>query len=185
MPSHTHATQRGITAIELIMGLAVLATLTALSLPTFRDLTTSTQARSAKSQLFLALNLARSRAVTTESHVVLCPSANQLSCDDTAQWHQGWLVFLDQDRNGTRGPEESIINVGQAFPPGIALSSTEGRKHIIYRADGSSGGSNVTFTVCDRRGLSKASSIVINNGGRPRQGTPTPAEASAACALVR
>jgi len=63
---------------------------------------------------------------------------------------------------------------------GHTILSTAGRVRVTYRPDGSSAGSNVSMTVCDQRGADQATSIVINNAGRVRNGVPTPA-AAAAC----
>ena len=61
--------------------------------------------------------------------------------------------------------------------------STAGRTRVHYRPDGTSAGSNVTLTVCDRRGRDEATALVINNAGRVRSGKPTES-AALACEKV-
>jgi type IV fimbrial biogenesis protein FimT len=53
------------------------------------------------------------------------------------------------------------------------MRSTEGRKRIVFQAHGGNAGSNVTFTLCDGRGPAKAQTLVLNNQGRMRYGTPS------------
>ena len=172
---------RGFTLIELIFTTAVIAMLCAISLPALGSLTQRSRSRAANNNLITALNLARSSAVSRGSEIVLCPSADQKHCDDGIWWQQGWIVFQDLDRNGTRNGDEPILNVVQA-QPGMAIASSIGRDHVTYRIDGSATGTNLTFTLCDRRGSAHASTIVVSNSGRPRQGTATKAQAAAACA---
>ena len=171
----------GFTLIEFIFATAILATLCAVSLPALGSLTQSTRSRAASNSLITALNLARSSAVSRSSEIVLCPSADQNHCDDGIWWQQGWIVFQDRDRNGARNANEPIINVVPA-QSGMAIASSIGRDHVTYRIDGSATGTNLTFTVCDHRGSTHASTIVVSNSGRPRQGTATKAQAAAACA---
>jgi len=173
----------GLSLIELMMTLAVLATLISVAAPAFGKLIQSTEAHTSRSALTTALNTARILAASKNVHVVVCPSADQQYCGHTTEWQHGWLIFIDADDDGLRDADEELLSVAQAQPPGVAILSTVGRTRIDYRPDGSATGSNVTFTVCDRRGADEATALVINNAGRVRSGTPTPA-AAAACEQV-
>ena len=113
------------------------------------------------------------------THIVVCPSSDQQYCGHTTEWQHGWLIFADANHDGSRSDDEALVSVSDAQPEGVAILTTAGRTHVDYRPDGSSPGSNVTFTVCDRRGHDLATSLVINNAGRVRPGKPTPAAASA------
>jgi type IV fimbrial biogenesis protein FimT len=181
MPSQPSEKSRGFTLIELIFVIAIAAILCAISLPALGSLMQSSQSRSAYNQLLTALNLARSAAVARGNEVVLCPSADQSHCDESLWWQHGWIAFQDSDRNGKRNGNEPLLAVAQALP-GVAVASSAGREHVTYRTDGSATGTNLTFTLCDRRGADSASTIVVSNSGRPRQGPATKAQAIAACA---
>ena len=174
---------RGVTLIELMMTLAVLATLIAAAAPAFGSLIRGTEAQTSRSALTTALNTARMSAVNKTAHVAVCPSSDQQYCGHTTEWQHGWLIFIDADDDGERDASEEILAVGEALPAGVAIVSTAGRRHVDYRPDGSSPGSNVTFTVCDQRGRDEASSLVINNAGRVRSGKPTET-AALACEQV-
>ena len=169
---------RGITLIEMMMVLAVLAILIATAMPAFGNLLQSTEAQTSRSSLTAALETARILAISRSTNVAICPSADTQYCGHTTEWQHGWLVFVDADHDGTRDASEEIVSVSQAQPEGVAVLTSAGRTHVSYRPDGSSPGSNVTFTVCDARGADRASALVINNAGRVRSGTPTPAAAA-------
>jgi type IV fimbrial biogenesis protein FimT len=169
----------GLSLIEIMMTLAVLATLVAAAAPAFGKLMQSTAAQTSRSALTTALNTARIFAASKNVYVVVCPSADQQYCGRTTEWQHGWLIFIDADDDGARDAGEELLGVSQAQPDGVAILSTAGRTHIDYRPDGSATGSNVTFTVCDRRGADDATALVVNNAGRVRSGKPTEAAATA------
>lgn len=173
----------GLSLIELLMTLAVLATLIAVAAPAFGKLIQRTEAQTSRSALTTALNTARIFAASKNAHVVVCPSADRQYCGHTTEWQHGWLVFIDADDDGLRDADEELLSVAEAQPDGVAILSTTGRTRIDYRPDGSATGSNVTFTLCDRRGSEDASALVINNAGRVRSAPATDA-AAAACEQI-
>ena len=171
---------QGFTLIELMMTTAVLAILVAAATPAFGNLIQNTESQTSRSTLTTALSTARILAISRTANVVVCPSSDQQYCGHTTEWQHGWLIFVDRDRDGARNANEEVLSVSDAQPEGVAILTTAGRTHVTYQPDGSSPGSNMTFTVCDRRGDGLATSLVINNVGRVRSGTPTEA-AAAAC----
>jgi len=172
---------RGYTLIELMITVAVLATLCTISMPSLASLLSSTRARSTQNTLVTALNLARMAAVSRQSEITLCPSSDQNRCDTGLWWQHGWIVFEDLNHDGQHQSDEPVLNITQTQTQ-MAIATTVGREHVTYRPDGSASGTNVTFTLCDRRGAKSATSVVINNAGRARHAPATPAEAAAACA---
>lgn len=173
--------QRGFTLIELLMTVAILAVLLALGAPAYGKLIGRTHGQTARSALNASLSQARMTAVSRSEHVVACPSEDQQTCTRTTQWHHGWLVFADLDHDRAHSADEPVITVQQALPAGVAILSTTGRLHVDYQADGSAGGTNLTLTICDRSGgAENATTLVINQAGRIRNGAASPA-AAAAC----
>ena len=174
----------GVTLIELMIVLSIIAVLTTMALPAFGNLLQSGASRSARSALSVSINQARIGAAMRNRQVVVCPSANQTDCAHNLRWQHGWISFIDSNKNGEHEAAEEIIAVAQAQPAGIAILSTSGRHRIRYQADGTSDGSNLTLTVCDRRGPASATTLVVSNSGRLRSGVPSPSQATAACAAI-
>lgn len=114
------------------------------------------------------LYMARSEAIKRGQKVVLCPSADGSNCENGyAWWHDGYLLFVDVNKDDDRQPDEMIVVVRQASPADIAINS-KARERIAYQASGLSPGDTATFTFCDGRGSGKAKAVILNNGGRPR-----------------
>ncbi len=177
-------TPNGITLIELVVVIAIVAILAGIALPAFGDLGQSMATRSARSLLSVDLAQARANAVMRGGDVVACPSHDSVHCTDGVIWHHGWIVFADHNRNRRPDADETVIAVAQAQKSGVAVVSSGGRRSLRFLADGTAEGSNVTLTFCDRRGPAHASTLVLNNGRRLRSGTPSAAQAAAACATI-
>ncbi|MCR6699912.1 MAG: GspH/FimT family pseudopilin [Dokdonella sp.] len=167
--------QAGVTVIEALIAVVLLAILAAIAVPAYADLGASLRMRSARSALFTALHQARIAAVHRGSAVVACPSGDQVRCSGSPHWHDGWLVFADDDGDRERGPGEPVYLVAGALPPGLTAAGSAGRPRITYRPDGSAHGSNLTVTFCDRRGAGAASALIVNVYGRVRSGPPSAA----------
>ena len=112
------------------------------------------------------LQLARNESVKQASRIVLCPSADGENCGTSREWNSGWILFQSDDRE--RNADEPLIQRGASLQTGIELHASNHRKRIIYQQDGSSGGSNSSFTFCDSHGKAKPRVICLSNTGRPR-----------------
>lgn len=176
--------QAGVTLIELIFVLAILAVLISISAPALGGLIDDTHSRGARGTLIASLNLARADAISTHREVIVCPSRDQASCDNDVWWQSGWIVFEDSNQNNRRDEDEPLLEV-VGTQPGIAIATTAGRKFVRYRSDGSASGTDLTYTICDHRGAKAAAAVVVSNPGRVREVLPDPARAAVACAGLR
>jgi type IV fimbrial biogenesis protein FimT len=93
---------RGLTLIELMVTLAVLAILLALAAPSFTTFVKNARLDSATTDIQSALSLARSEAVTRREAVSVCMSTDGSTCTGTA-WKDGLLVFTNGEVGDTPG----------------------------------------------------------------------------------
>jgi type IV fimbrial biogenesis protein FimT len=169
----------GFTIIELMICIAIAAILCAVSAPALGSLIHGETTRASRNALVTSLNLARNMAASEQSRVVVCPSSDQRTCSDGAWWQNGWIVFEDTNHDGQHAANERIIETVQT-QNAMAILTSEARERVTYRADGTSPGTNLTFTFCDRSGANKASTVVVSNAGRARQAGAT-SEQGTAC----
>lgn len=131
--------QRGLTLIELMIGLAVLGVVLALAAPSFEQSINGNRLSSAAAEMVGALQLARSEAVRNNRRVVVCRSDDGSACSTTnASWN-GWIVFVDTDRDGVRDGTEPVVKAGTIendvrLLPSAAIVGLS--QSITFRGDG-------------------------------------------------
>lgn len=161
------ARQYGVSLVELLVCICVVATLAGVAAPQFAPMIERNRAVAAGNAVMAQLYLARTTAVSRRTATVLCPSSNGVHCSSGADWSKSWLMFLDGDGNGRPDAATDIIRADPQPVPGLQLFSTTGRTRIRYLADGRSTGSNLTLTICSESGA-PLSKVVVNNAGRAR-----------------
>lgn len=95
---------RGFTLLELLAVLAVLGILTAIGIPSFAYLASTTKLKGATSDLHLALMKARSEAVKRDTTVVIEPKSGN--------WTSGWRVCITACPGGLDDPTNVLQNQG-------------------------------------------------------------------------
>ena len=158
--------QLGLTLPELVITLAVMSILTAGGTSSLQHFIQENRMAGEVNQFVTALHLARSEAVKHGRRVVLCPSSDGHNCGDSREWVNGWLLFASDDRE--HDVNERLLQTGSPLSSGIRMSSSNHRKRIVYQPDGTSPGTNSSFTFCDGRKRVKPRIICLSNTGRPR-----------------
>jgi len=112
---------RGVTLLELVVVMAIVAILASIALPSFSTSMRNSRLATMTNEFIGAVNLARSEAVKNNRGAAICASSDGATCG--TDWAQGWMVFADADRNGVRGATESVFRVQQAFN-GVSVASS-------------------------------------------------------------
>lgn len=164
---------RGFTLIEAVIVLAVVSILIAVAVPAWTSAMAATRNSSVRGLLYESLLQANTHATITSVEVVLCSSDNGVDCSRSPDWSEGWIAFADLDGDRRRSGRETLLRHQPALEGGTRLRSTGGRTRLVFQPNGGAAGSNVTFTLCDDRGPDEASTVVMANSSRLRQGKPS------------
>ena len=159
--------KNGFTLLELMITMAIVAIIVSLGVPNMRGVIMDNRMVSQTNQFVRSINLARSAAVRYQRNAIICISANYdaavPTCAGGTDWSNGWIVWVDKDRDSATDANE-IISV---FPPlaentnffSLAVSN------FTYDARGfvNAGGD---LTMCDNRTGEMGRFIRVNGVGR-------------------
>lgn len=167
--------QSGLTLLEMVVTLAVLAILLTIAIPSFSAVMYTSRLSSATNDLVAALHLVRSEAIKRNGRAVLCKSSNGLACSASGTWEQGWMVFHDANNNAAQDAGETLIRAQAALPEGLRLTGNSPvSRYISYTPSGTakfiSGAFQAgTLTLCQQSASRvEGRQIVISRTGRPR-----------------
>ncbi|MBK1647898.1 GspH/FimT family pseudopilin [Rhabdochromatium marinum] len=170
---------QGVTLVELVMTLAIAAILLAIGVPSFQNITATNRIASLTNELRGALQLARSEAVKRGRTVTVCKSDDITdstpTCNASANWQDGWVVFVDTNNDGSLDSGEIPLRLGQpSIGSAVITTSTRFNDFLRFQPDGRAQGadnfSNGSINVCI---ASNQRSIIINNIGRIKIETGT------------
>ncbi|HND49852.1 MAG TPA: GspH/FimT family pseudopilin [Anaerolineales bacterium] len=167
---------RGVTLIELLVTLSVLSILLTIGVPSFNQFSTSSRLNSYSNTLFSHMALARSEAIKRNSRVVVCKSSDGLSCTNSGNWSQGWVVFVDLDNNANISGGEQILTTMTSLPSGYSFSGNANVSgYVSYDGQGitkliTGAFQSGTITLCPKPPAEGGNgrNIVISSSGRLR-----------------
>lgn len=140
---------RGVTLVELLVTIAVLAILVTIGFPSFQSSLRSNRVASANNELIASLSLARSEAVRSVRGGGICASSDGATC--TGDWADGWIVWQD-----------AVGGVAAAFDDGtdVVVRHVNAHPNLAIRLENSSGDE---FEVLgfDTRGRPVAASMPV------------------------
>jgi type IV fimbrial biogenesis protein FimT len=171
----TRSFQHGLSLVESVVTMGVVAGALQLALPALDDMLQATALSSASQDLLMDLHLARAEALKRNRRVAMCKSADGVQCTAAGGWEQGWLVFHDENNNGTLDPGEERIARREALASALRLRGNQPvANYISYTPLGATrftgGGFQAgTLTLCrSSPAPTPARQVILNAVGRPR-----------------
>jgi len=165
----------GVTLIELLTVLAVIAVFQRLAVPAMSSLLDSIRLSTGINTLLTSIHFARNEATKRNGRVVMCKSAGTGECVKSGGWEQGWIIFHDRNNNAIIDAGEPMLLSEPALPMHFKLAGNSPLvNYVSYTANGTtqliSGAFQAgTFTLCRQSDTSvQARQVVISPGGRPR-----------------
>lgn len=141
----------GVTLIELMVTIAVMAIMLTIGVPSFSSIIASNRTAGLTNEFIAALNLARSEAIKRGTQVTICkcanPDASSPVCSTSANWHNGWLVFTDGNTAGSVDGTDVRLRVGQPSNINVSLvGDSNYGNYVAYLPNGSSIGNGGAFS---------------------------------------
>ena len=167
---HGPASAKGMTLAELMTTLTIAAVLAGAAAPSMSRLIANSQADVAIEQLRGAVQFARHAAVSRRATVTLCPSAGT-TCGRRDSWHEGAIVFVDDNANGRRDASEELMQRVAALPTGYRLRwrSFRNRKSLSMKPTGLTDWQSGNMLLCPPDGDARqARLLIVSAHGRVR-----------------
>ena len=143
--AHRHkAMPGGFTIVELMITLTVLGVLVAAGLPSLTNLVREQRVKAAASDVFSSFLYARSEAVKRNKRVAICASSDGDACASSANWAQGWIVFVDVDGDGAVDTGDDLLK-RQGEISGVTVTGTS--TNATYLGDGRLAATVTTFQL--------------------------------------
>jgi type IV fimbrial biogenesis protein FimT len=179
--------QRGFTLVELMITVAIAAIVLTLAVPSFEWTINSNRLSGSANELVNALHTARIEAIRRNRRTVVCLSGNADSgspgCSGVAP--NGWITFVDIDRNGDYGSGDTLLMTSTLDAPVQVASSAAVAGKVVFRSDGLARDAAKTLLdgvidmcIATRRPNSNVRHVAIGSGSRI---STTPADGNGAC----
>ncbi|HEU0199689.1 MAG TPA: GspH/FimT family pseudopilin [Burkholderiaceae bacterium] len=162
---------RGLTLIELLVTLTIVAVLLAVGVPNLRSYFITNGLATTTNELHAALNLARSEAVRRSVAVTI-----RRTSATTRNWSDGWEIFVDDDGDGTKDATETVVIQKHGLVPDrlTVYANATAADFLTFGIQGQSTGG--VLVICydgqlTADGESRSRALMVSSSGRVRMGT--------------
>lgn len=185
------ARQRGLSLVEIVVTVALVAIVSTLGIPSFQTTIKNSRLVAETNRFVAHIQLARSEAVKRNRVVSICRSDDGQECGtSTARvYHQGWLVYMDtdgRDDDYEASNSDVLVQIGDPAAPGISIrSDIVGNSWLSFSANGmlDENGNTARYVLCaddESTALVPGRLVTISVAGQPRV---TKLAAGASCSL--
>jgi type IV fimbrial biogenesis protein FimT len=129
-------TATGVTAIELLVVMAIIAILLGIAVPSFVGITQSNRVAGEINALSGDMQFARAEAIKEGLPVSICASANGTSCLGANTWNKGWIVFFDPNGNQTVDLGDTVLRKQIPWTSTDTFTADNNTAAFSYSRDG-------------------------------------------------
>jgi len=157
---------RGYSLVELVFTVAIAAIVLATGVAMLDGTVARNRQATEIDALFHAIHLARKESILRRRAVSLCPSTDLVTCSPGYDWSDGFILFVNHDRDEPPRIDDNEPVLGRHFGSDTVRITANRRGftlRAIYRR-----ATNGTLVVCDRAGRIHPKALVVSYTGRPR-----------------
>ena len=171
--------QSGLTLLELIIVVVIVGIMAAIAVPNFGNIMRGSQLKTSYNNFVGMIATARSEAINRSSTITACVSTDQTACvaNGGGIWSDGYMIFVDANRNGTREVAEEILKYEPPIGSGITITSPADYQTSISIAARGRLQNEGTFVFCDGTNTDTARALNLWVTGLGRLATDSPADA--------
>lgn len=155
----------GISLIELLTSLTIIALLSSLATPGINQLLQRRSQQLALETLFHLSVYSRNEAIKSNDYFTLCPTMDRQRCN--GQWNNTLMVFRDSNKNETIDSGENLAKL-LSLPPSTPCIDwrSAAKNYLQFKPSGASNGSAGHFRFCDQLAKRLEKKVVISLNGR-------------------
>lgn len=164
----------GFTVIELMVALTVAVILMGNAISVFSRMSAQNHLATTANDFVSAFASARQAAIQLSKPVTVC-AGDSSGCFSTVEWARGWVMFVDDDRDGALDANERVLYTGNARRKDVHVGGNHPmQKSVIFTPQGFAvqpGGafSAGTLRVCVTAPIdNNARNLLLSKGGRLR-----------------
>jgi type IV fimbrial biogenesis protein FimT len=129
----TKEKQTGVSLIELLIAVAILALLSLAATPQLIEYTEKRRLYNSLNEFQAAISLARSEAIRRNTSVRLSPVGDV----QNNIWGSGWFVWIDEDSNNEFNTNNDVVLLSKSvLPPGVTANSNTSNATIEFTGSG-------------------------------------------------
>lgn len=170
----------GFTLIELIITITIAGILIALAAPAMRSFVLDQRLTTQANEFIADLNYARSEAIRRGTSVAICRQGGtpaSPSCNSSASWGGGRIVFVDNNGNGTIDTGDAVLRVRESLDGNNTMDviGSVSLDNIVIANTGQTTietGQEAALRICDSRDT-VAMTLSVNYAGRANSSRST------------
>jgi len=165
MKNQIPRTASGLSLIELLTCLSIIALLSSLTAPGIGQLLQRRSQQLALETLFHLSVYSRNEAIKFNDYFTLCPTLDSRYCN--GQWNNTLMVFKDSNKNESIDSGESLSKLLSLPASTPCIDWRSGAENYLqFKPSGASNGSAGHFRFCDQLAQRLDKKVVISLNGR-------------------
>ena len=170
MNNNTRYAIKGLTLVELMITISVLAIVLSVAVPPLNTFLARSELTSTSNKFVGNIHYIRSEAIVRNTTTALCPSSNGSLCN-TNDWSLGWIAYEDKNQDGKLASDgtEEIFSISNSLNDNFSIKATSGLiSSIQYKSDGTLKNDRGSIIICNIGSPQKSNTrvIEISSGGR-------------------